>query len=141
MHTTNSLMHLAYSHALNEQGTQLNLLTPVFHIKDNPYLPCSAAKFHNIPYRCSCTPQFLHTGKTDHICHADYTNYIAATHNMTHSPSTSTCTTHPALPTPMPSTTLLCTQLTNTKYLCKWQQNGTRCRDRVKVLGTSLVGF
>ena len=40
------------------------------------------------------------------------TMYIAATHN---SPSTSTCT---ALPITLPSTTLLCTQLTNTKHIC-----------------------
>ena len=58
-------------------------------------------------------------------------NYIAATHNITHSLCTSTCTIHPALPTPLPSTTLLCTQLRNTKH--SWQ-NGTRCRDGVKVL-------
>ena len=30
----------------------------------------------------------------------------------THSPCTSTCTTHPAIPSQLPSTTLLCTQLT-----------------------------
>ena len=41
------------------------------------------------------------------------------------------CTTHLALPTSPPSTTLLCTQLTNTKY--SWQ-NGTRCRHSVNVL-------
>ena len=58
-------------------------------------------------------------------------NYIAATHNITHSPCTSTCTTHPPLPSPLPSTTLPCTQLTNAKYT--WQ-NGTRCRDGVNVL-------
>ena len=66
-----------------------------------------------------------------HICHAQDSNYIAATHNITYYPRTSTCTT----PTPLPSTTLLCINLANTKhvYLCKWQQNGTRCRDGVKV--------
>ena len=57
--------------------------------------------------------------------------YIAATHNITHSPYTLTCTPHPALPSQLPSTTLLCTQLTNTKH--SWQ-NGTRCRDGVKLL-------
>ena len=46
----------------------------------------------------------------------------------THSTCTSTCTTHPDIPSQLPSTTLLCTQLTNTK------QNGTRCRDSVNVL-------
>ena len=49
----------------------------------------------------------------------------------THSPCTSTCTTHPAIPSQLPSTTLLCTQLTNTKH--SWK-NGTRCRDGVNVL-------
>ena len=49
----------------------------------------------------------------------------------THSPCTSTCTMHPAIPSQLPSTTLLCTQLTNTKH--SWQ-NGTRCRDGVNVL-------
>ena len=49
----------------------------------------------------------------------------------THSPCTSTCTTHPTIPSQLPSTTLLCTQLTNTKH--SWQ-NGTRCRDGVNVL-------
>ena len=49
----------------------------------------------------------------------------------THSPCTSTCTMHPAIPSQLPSTTLLCTQLTNIKH--SWQ-NGTRCRDGVNVL-------
>ena len=44
---------------------------------------------------------------------------------------TSTCTTRPATPFQLPSTTLLCTQLTNTKH--SWE-NGTRCRDGVNVL-------
>ena len=57
-------------------------------------------------------------------------NYIASTHNI-HTPRTSTCTTHPAIPSQLLSTTLLCTQLTNTKH--SWQ-NGTRCRDGVNVL-------
>ena len=48
-----------------------------------------------------------------------------------HPPCTSTCTTHPAIPSPLPSTTLLCTQLANTEH--SWQ-NGTRCRDGVNVL-------
>jgi len=43
------------------------------------------------------------------------TMYIATTHNITHSPCTSTCTT---LPIPLPSTTLACIQLTNTKHIC-----------------------
>ena len=59
----------------------------------------------------------------------------------THSPSTSTCITHPAIPSQLPSTTLLCTQLTNTKH--SWQ-NGTRCRDGVNVVvsfPSCLAGF
>ena len=51
----------------------------------------------------------------------------------THSPCTATCTTHPATPSQLPSTTMLCTQLTNTKHIYSWQ-NGTRCRDGVNVL-------
>ena len=114
-------MHLVYSCALNEQGTQL---TPQSSI--DPYLPCSAAvKFHNItytpcniPYRPS-TPKFC-TQARQAICamlSIATTLFIAATHNITHSPCTSTCTTHPATPTTLPSTTLLCTQLTNTKHI------------------------
>ena len=38
---------------------------------------------------------------------------------------------HPAIPSQLFSTTLLCTQPTNTKH--RWQ-NGTRCRDGVNVL-------
>ena len=76
---------------------------------------------------CSSTAQFLHTVKTDHICHAQYSNYIAATHNITHSPCTLKRTTHSPLPTPLQK---------HKAYLCKWWQNGTRCRDGVKVLYT-----
>ena len=54
-------------------------------------------------------------------------NYTAVTHNVippfAHQ--------HAALPTPLPSTTLLCTQLTKTNH--SWQ-NDTRCIDGVKVL-------
>ena len=63
-----------------------------------------------------------HTIQTQHwltvsAYKTDYTamlssNYIASTHNIAHSPCTSTCTTHPAIPSPLPSTTLLCTQQT-----------------------------
>ena len=86
-----------------------------FHIKDNPYTQ-----------HCS---HFVHTRQT--IPAVLSRNYIASTHNITHSPCTSTCTTHPAMPSPLPSTILLCIQLTNTKH--SWQ-NGTRCRDGVNVL-------
>ena len=116
---------------------------------------------------------FLHTVKTDHFCHAQYSNYIAATH-ITHSPCSSKCTTHPPLSTPLHIHHFLSTLVSEKKnhrntttrnrnttlqglmqntvicvvaclpqpfstnkhkaYLCKWWQNGTRCRDGVKVL-------
>ena len=53
------------------------------------------------------------------------------THSINEHGTQSTCTAHPAIPSQLPSTTLLCTQLTNTKH--SWQ-NGTRCRDGVNVL-------
>ena len=91
----------------------------------------------NIPYRPS-TAHALHSFSIRQarqtICHAQYSNYIAATHNITHSLCTSTCTIHLALTTPLPSTTLLCTELTITNHICVSRQNGTRCRDGVKVL-------
>ena len=120
----------------------------VLHIKDDPYLPCPAAiksqsiTNSNIPHRPSIA-QALHS-----FC-------IQSRQTISAMPSTATTlqqptlsvhikmrytptTTHPPLPTPLPFTTLLCTQLTNTKrifvYLCKWWQNGTRCREGVKVL-------
>ena len=37
-----------------------------------------------VSQHCSCTAQFLYTVKTDFTCHAQYSNYIAATHNITH---------------------------------------------------------
>ena len=131
-------MHLVYSCALNEQGTQL---TPQSSI--DPYLPCSAAvKFHNItytpcniPYRPS-TPKSLHTGKTDHMCHAQYSNYIVHCHpqynsltmhiNLHYTPSN---THHTAFHNPPLHTTNK-----HKAYWSKWWQNGTRCRDGVKVL-------
>ena len=94
------------------QGSERGFNSTVLHVKDDPHLPCSATKkFHSITHtiqtqHCSCTPQLLHTVKPDHICHAQYSNHIAATHNTT--PCTLKCTTHPPLPTPLPSTTLLC---------------------------------
>ena len=88
---------------IDEQGTQLWSLQSLTHKR----LPISAMfsnKFHSItPYRPSIAHtvhmQFLHTVKTDHICHAQYSNYIAATYNITHSPCTSKCTTHPTTTT------------------------------------------
>ena len=120
----------------------------VFCIKDNLYLPCSAAmQFHNITYsnvttiqiqHCSCIPQFLYTGKTDPICHAQCSNYIAASHNTTHSSCTSTFTAQPPLPTRLPSTTLLCTCLTYPKHICVSGSKITQTREGAKVKETFL---
>ena len=56
------------------------------------------------------------------------TLYIAATHNITHSPCTSTCTTHHHI---VFHNSPLHTTNKHKAYLCKWRQNGTRCRDGV----------
>ena len=115
--------HLTYSYALNEQGTQHSSLHSLLHKRKSISAMFTSDKISHylnsiIPYRPStCTPQFLHTRKTEHICHAQYSNYIAATHNITHSKCTSTCTTHPALPILLPSTTLLCIQLTQSIFV------------------------
>ena len=108
-HQTSLYMHSAYLHPLNEHGTQHCSLHSFPH-KRQSILPHSAAikllKTVNIRtiqiQHCS---QFLHTRQT--IPAMLSSNYIAATHNITHSPCTSTCTTQTALPTPLPSTTLL----------------------------------
>ena len=107
-----------------------------FHIKDLPYLPHSAAiKFHNItpniPYRSSTAHSLAGLGclvcrncEQCWICMVlgSIWNNIAATHNIIHSPCTSTHNTHPVLPFPLPSTTLVSKQLTNTKH--SWQDVG-----------------
>ena len=85
----------------------------------DPYLPCSAAiKFHdirnsNIPYRPS-TAHALHrfciqAKQIISVMLSIATTFSHPQHNSL--PSTSTCTTHPALTTKLPFTTLLCTQL------------------------------
>ena len=130
MHWMNKVLSIAHS--------------TVFHIKDNPFLLCSAAiKFHNmtnsnISYRSSTDHglKFLHTGKTENICHAQDSNYITATHNTTHSHCTSTyqhtpSTTHPpAFHNPSAynkqTQSILC--------ISGSMQRGTRCRGGVKVL-------
>ena len=58
----------------------------------------------NIPHRPSIA-QALHSfcmQSRQTICHAQYSNYIAATHNITHSPCTSKCTTYPPHCLPQP---------------------------------------
>ena len=128
-HQKNLYMHLAYSHPLNENNTQHCSLHSFPYNRQSISAMFSSNKIsqHNSQHtiQIQYCSQFLHTRQTIPA------NYIAATYNVTHSPYTSTCTTHPALPFPLPSTTLLCTHLTNTKH--RWQ-NGTRCRDGVNVL-------
>ena len=93
-------------------------------------------KFYIVSYHT-----FSKTNQTRWEWHYN-TLYIAATHNITHSPCISTCTTHPALPTPLPSTTLLCTQLTNTTHICvKWRKMWGWCESVVVSFSSSLVGF
>ena len=81
--------------------------------------------------------QFLHTGKTDHISYAQYSNYIVhCSHpqhnslpmhiNMHYTPTTTYHTTFHNPP--------LHTTDKHKALLCKWWQNGTRCRDGVEVL-------
>ena len=120
MHTTKlSTCALVYSHPLNIQIRQ----SPLFTSQPSAYkisAMFSSNKisqhnlYSNMPYRLSTTcalhMQLLHTRQT--ISAMLSSNYFAATHNKTHSPCTSTCTTYPALPNPLPSTTILCTQLT-----------------------------
>ena len=96
---------LLYPHLLNKHSTQHFSLHILPHKR---HLPCSAAiKFHDIiifTLTCHIDPALLmHSTasayKTDHISHAQYSSYTVATHNITHSPCTSMCTTHSALPT------------------------------------------
>ena len=98
----------------------------VLHIKDDPYLPCSAViKFHSITklqhttqtQHCSCTAQFAYSqDKTISAmlsmqlhCSNPQHNSLSKHIKMHYTPTT--------IPTPLPSTTLLCTQLTNTKHI------------------------
>ena len=79
---------------------------------------------------------FLYTVKTDHICHAQCSNYIAATPTQLtphahwyalHTPTT----THPTA-----FHTLLCTKLTNTKHICV---SGSKMTQDVGMVWESVV--
>ena len=61
---------------------------------------------------------------------------IAATHNIAPSPCTSTCTHSTTYHIAFHNS--LHTTNKHKAYLCKQQQNGTRCRDGVKVDGSIL---
>ena len=76
----------------------LNFVTPqsslihIYHVQISqhnlnsnvPYRPYTA---HTIQTQhCSWTQQFLHTGKTDHICHAQYSKYTVHCSHPQHNP-------------------------------------------------------
>ena len=121
-------MYIAYLHPLNRQT---RLLTPqpsaykvsaMFSSNNITYTP-------TLPYRLSTACALFCIRDRPYLpC-----SIAIALQNTTHPPCTSTCTTHPCstIPSQLSSTTLLWTQLTNTKH--SWQ-NGTRCRAGVKVL-------
>ena len=67
-------------------------------------------------------------------------NYIAAVHNITQSPYTKKKTTHPGLPTSLPSTTFLCTPLTQ-GIVGKMAQDVGMMESIVVPFPSSLVGF
>ena len=123
------------THSQNEHDTQHWTLHSLPHKRQSISTTFSTNK---ISQRNLNSQHTIQTQHCSHFVHTSQTipavlskNYIASTHNITHSPCTSTCTTHPALPSPLPSLTLLRIQLTNTKH--NWQ-NGTRCRDSVNML-------
>ena len=110
-----------------------------FHIIEyaDPYLPCSAAiKFHSITnsallMRCRVSAKSRQIVST-------MLSIATTLQQPTHSLCTSKCTTHLPLPThhypPHCHNPSLHTTNKHKAYLCKWWQNGTRCRDGVKVL-------
>ena len=127
----------------NPSFTHINMAlstthSTVFRHQDNPHLHCSAGiKVPNITHTLTghkdsallMHSQLLHTRLTTSAVLSS--NEVAATHNITHSRCTSTCTTHLALPTPQPSTALAPVHAINARH--HWQ-NATSCRDDLKVL-------
>ena len=93
----------------------------------------------NMPYKthhCSWTPHFLHTRQTISAMLSTATTLQPPTTSLTlHAHLHSLHTQHYPC-TPLPSTTLLWTQLTNTRH--SWQ-NPTRCRDGENIEGSSHV--
>ena len=139
-------MHLAYSYALSEQGARhcllhslISILSTIFssnkisqhNLNSNiPYRPYTYHTYHTDPaLLMDSTPQFLHTGKTDHICDAQYSNYIVHCSHSQHNTLINMHSQHyPPHYLPQPSTH---NQNTHKAYLCKQRQNNTRCRDGV----------
>ena len=91
-----------------------------------PYRPATAHAIHSfcIQARQTISPMF-----------SIATTFVHCSHPLHNSLPMHININNPPLPTTLPSTTLLCTPLTDTKHICvaKWRQNGTRCRDGVKV--------
>ena len=122
-HRKTLYMHLAYSYALNEQSNQLYSLHGLRHKRRPISAMFSSSKIsqHNLnsnkPYRPSIAHavQFLHTVKTDHTCHAQYSNCIHYSHLQHNSLSMhiNALHTHYYTPilTPLPPTT-------STKCIC-----------------------
>ena len=130
MHTTNSTC-IAYSHTINDNVLSF-AHSKVFNWSISNVFSSSKISQHNlnsqhiiqtiyhiaIPYRPSTAHRLhsfcIHAGKTDHIYHAQYSNYTVHCSHPQHNPHQHAL---PALPTALPSTTLLCTQLTNTQSI------------------------
>ena len=93
-------MHLAYSCPLNKHSTQHRSLHSFPHKRQSISAMFSSNKIsqHNLKLPTYDTDPVLLTvsaHKTElYLPCMPSSNYIAATHNVTHSPCTSTCTTH-----------------------------------------------
>ena len=125
----------------------------VFHIKDNPYLPCPAVankiSQHNLHSNMLYRPSTAHALYTvSRICIRQIisamlsSNYIAAIHNITHSPYTSTRTTHPCRTTHPTAfhNPPICTPLTQ-GIVGKMAQDVGMVESIVVSFPSSLVGF
>ena len=126
----NSLHVLSLFICIDEQDTQLCSLHSLTHKRRPISAMFSSNKIsqHKLQYaiqtqHCSCTPQFLHTLKTDRIWHAQphwshpQHKSLSMHINIHYTPTT----THPTAFHNPP----LHTTNKHKLYLCKWQQNGT----------------
>ena len=127
-------MHLAYSHPLNEHCAQHCSFHSLLHKRQCISAMFSSNKISHKLLQHTIQTKLIHstvfTIKTDYTCHAHYSSYLEAIHNVTHSPCTSTCTPNPTLLIPH-CLHNYCTQLANIKH--SWQ-NSTRCGDGMKLL-------
>ena len=126
-----------FTHSLNEHDTQHCSLHSLPHKRQSISVTFISNKIwqHNLNSQHTIRPITAHSFCIQdrlYTCHAQYVATTLQSPTTQHTPCMHpTCTTHTAIPSPLPSTTLLRTQLTNTKH--SWQ-NGTRCRDGVNVL-------